>query len=50
MTSTATRTEYATAPESAKLLKAALRAAFPAVKFSVRLSRGTAYGWCDGAS
>lgn len=39
-------TEYATAPESAKLLKAALRKAFPATMFSVRLSRGTGYGYC----
>src|SRR5690348_4677246 len=45
--------EYASAPESAKLLKQALRRAFPAVKFSVTLDRGTAYGcanvgWTDG--
>ena len=47
------RRETATAPESAKLLKQALRAAFPGVTFSVRLSRGTGYGncyvnWTDG--
>lgn len=47
--------EYASAPESAKLLKAALRAAFPATRFSVTLDRGTAYGcanvrWTDGPS
>jgi hypothetical protein len=45
----------ASAPESAKALKAALRAAFPATTFSVRLSRGTGYGmcgvtWTDGPS
>ena len=39
--------------ESAKLLRAALRRAFPGTKFSVRLSRGTAWGnahvaWTDG--
>jgi hypothetical protein len=37
---------YATAAESAALLKSTLRRAFPATKFSVRLSRGTAYGYC----
>lgn len=36
----------ASAKESAALLKQALRAAFPAVEFSVRLSRGTGYGYC----
>lgn len=45
--------EWASAPESAKLLKVTLRRAFPAVKFSVTLDRGTAYGcanvsWTDG--
>ena len=39
--------------ESAKLLRAALRRAFPGVRFSVRLSCGTAWGnarveWTDG--
>lgn len=39
--------------DSSKLLKAELRKAFPGTKFSVRLSRGTAYGsahvsWEDG--
>ena len=43
----------ASAPESAKMLKAALHKAFPACRFSVRLSRGTGYGcahvnWTDG--
>lgn len=47
--------ETAPAAESAKLLKQALRAAFPAARFSVRLSRGTGYGncyvnWIDGPS
>ena len=45
--------DYASAPESAKLLKQALKQAFPATRFSVRLSRGTGYGdchvsWTDG--
>src|ERR1043166_4317182 len=39
-------TTYASAPESAKLLKATLRKAFPATAFTVRLSRGTGYGYC----
>lgn len=39
--------------QSSRLLKKALRAAFPATKFQVRLSSGTAYGnvhvsWTDG--
>jgi hypothetical protein len=47
--------EHATAPETAKLLKRTLRARFPAVRFSVTLDRGTAYGcanvaWTDGPS
>lgn len=45
--------EYASAVESASALRAALKTAFPATKFSVRLDRGTAYGcadvrWTDG--
>lgn len=45
--------DRASAPESAKLLKAALRTTFPATRFSVTLGRGTAYGmadvrWTDG--
>jgi hypothetical protein len=48
-------TDRAPAPESAKILKAALRAAFPATAFSVRMHRGTGYGsvdvsWVDGPS
>ena len=39
--------ESASAVESAKVLKAALRKDFPAVKFSVTLSRGTGYGYCS---
>ena len=44
---------YASAVESAAALRQALKAAFPATKFSVRLDRGTAYGcasvsWTDG--
>lgn len=39
--------DTASAQESSKLLRAALHAAFPATKFSVRLSRGTAYGYCN---
>ena len=43
----------ADAAESAKLLKQALAQRFPSTRFSVRLSRGTAYGnchvsWTDG--
>lgn len=45
----------ANAVESLKLLKSTLRKAFPSVKFSTRLSRGTGYGyagvsWTDGPS
>jgi len=45
----------ATPAESAKALKQALKARFPATAFSVRLDRGTAYGcasvsWTDGPS
>lgn len=45
--------ERASATDSAKLLKATLRKTFPATVFSVRMSRGTAYGsvtvsWTDG--
>lgn len=36
----------ATPVESASMLKQALRKAFPRVRFSVRLSRGTGYGYC----
>lgn len=43
----APRREYATAVESAKALRQALKARFPKTKFSVRLNRGTAYGMCD---
>lgn len=32
-------------PQTAKALREALKAAFPGVKFSVRMDRGTAYGW-----
>lgn len=35
------------AVEGAKLLRAELKRAFPGTKFSVQLSRGTAYGYCD---
>jgi hypothetical protein len=46
---------WASAAESAKLLKAALKRRFPATRFSVTLDRGTAYGccnvrWVDGPS
>lgn len=45
--------ESASAVESAKILKASLRRAFPSTAFSVKLSRGTGYGsvhisWTDG--
>ncbi len=47
------RPEQASARESSKALKAALRQAFPHTRFSVRMDRGTAYGcvsvqWTDG--
>ena len=38
--------DHASAPESAKALKRVLREAFPATTFSVKLSRGTGYGYC----
>ena len=45
----------ATPAETAKIMKRALRQRFPAVRFSVRLSRGTGWGncsvrWTDGPS
>lgn len=48
-------TKQLTAADSNKLLKKALRKAFPGTKFSVRMSRGTGYGnawvrWTDGPS
>jgi hypothetical protein len=39
--------DRATPAESAKILKQALQKRFPAVRFSVRLGRGTGYGDCD---
>lgn len=47
--------EHASPAESAKLLKSILHKAFPACRFTVRLSRGTGYGnchirWTDGPS
>lgn len=33
--------------ECAAILRRRLRAAFPGVRFSVRMARGTAYGWLD---
>jgi len=46
---------YLSTKESAALLRKQLRASFPGVKFSVRMSRGTAYGnvhveWTGGPS
>lgn len=51
--STNNRPERLDAKTSIALMRKALRAAFPGVKFSVRMSRGTAYGnanvrWTDG--
>ena len=40
------RVEY-TVKETAAAIRKALRAQFPGVQFSVRMSRGTAYGWLD---
>lgn len=37
----------ATVNETAAALRKALRAAYPATKFSVRMSTGTAHGWLD---
>ena len=42
------RVEYTT-KETAAALRRALREAFPGVRFSVRMARGTAYGWLDVA-
>ena len=36
-----------TTKETAAQMRKALREAFPATKFSVRMSRGTGYGWFD---
>jgi hypothetical protein len=43
-------TKYLSAAETAKLMRAALKAAFPGAKISVRLSRGNAtyVRWTDG--
>lgn len=38
------RVEYSV-KETAAAMRSALRAAFPSVKFSVRMSRGTGHGW-----
>ena len=48
-------TTYAAPTETSKLLKRALAKRFPATRFSVKLSRGTAWGnchvsWTDGPS
>lgn len=40
-----TTTRTLTVKETAAALRKALKAAFPGVKFSVVMSRGTAYGW-----
>lgn len=40
-------TDYASAVDSAKALRKALKEAFPACKVSVALDRGTAYGYAD---
>ena len=47
--------DYATPVETSRIMKRALRKRFPAIKFSVRLSRGTGWGncsvrWTDGPS
>lgn len=44
MNTTFERIEYTT-KETADALRKALREAFPGVRFSVRMARGTAYGW-----
>ncbi len=46
MTTTAAQ-PTATTVETAAAMRKALRNAFPGVKFSVRLARGTAYGWIN---
>lgn len=50
MMETATTKRYVRAPEQAKMLRGALKAEFPGVKFSVRCSRGSAIdvSWVDG--
>jgi hypothetical protein len=40
-------TEYITTKETAKLLRQGLKNAFPGVKFSVRMSTGTASAWMN---
>ena len=40
-------TEYITTKDTAKLVRAALKNAFPGVKFSVRMSTGTAAAWMN---
>ncbi|ASD24230.1 hypothetical protein C3B61_14735 [Cryobacterium zongtaii] len=39
--------EYITTKDTAKLVRAALKNAFPGVKFSVRMSTGTAAAWMN---
>lgn len=47
---TATRVEYVSQVETAKLIRRALKAAFPSTKFRVRCARGgaTYIDWTDG--
>lgn len=40
-------TEYISTKDTAKLVRAALKSAFPGVKFSVRMSTGTAAAWMN---
>lgn len=40
-------TDYISTKETAKLVRAALKSAFPGVKFSVRMSTGTASAWMN---
>lgn len=40
-------TEYISTKETAKLVRQALKSAFPGVKFSVRMSTGTASAWMN---
>ncbi|MDY7528385.1 MULTISPECIES: LPD29 domain-containing protein [unclassified Cryobacterium] len=40
-------TEYISTKDTAKLVRAALKNAFPGVKFSVRMSTGTAVAWMN---
>lgn len=44
---TITATEHLSVKDTAREMRKALKAAWPTVKFSLTMSRGTGYGWLD---